>query len=122
MWYHDNSWVVGVKHIHPVGTKLPNPWGLYDMHGNVFEWVPDWWGYYPGNPQVDPTGPASGSYRVIRGGGFGNLDVHTRSAVRYGLMSPDARHDDIGIRAVRIGSGDVVIGPNTWGQIKILLK
>ena len=73
-WYADNAWNAGEQYAHAVGTKLPNPWGLYDMHGNVWEWVNDWYGesYYNSSPRVDPPGPTSGSYRVFRGGHFGN--------------------------------------------------
>ena len=54
------------------GTKLPNGWGLYDMHGNVWEWVQDKWDkdYYNSSPRIDPPGPTSGSRRVSRGGSF----------------------------------------------------
>ena len=63
-WYFNNS---GGR-THPVGQKAANPWGLHDMLGNVWEWVGDWYGDYSGGAVTDPTGPASGSYRVTRGG------------------------------------------------------
>ena len=63
-WYGDNSGGT----THPVGQKLPNAWGLYDMHGNVWECCQDWFDTYPGGIAVDPQGPATGSSRVIRGG------------------------------------------------------
>ena len=65
-WYIENS---GYR-TQPVGQKAPNPWGLYDMLGNVFEWVGDWNGAYPGGTVTDPTGLGAGSYRLNRGGGW----------------------------------------------------
>ena len=72
-WYEDNSGGQreGPKY-HPVGSKLPNPWGLHDMHGNVWEWGQGWYDDYPSGAVTDPTGPSSGSSRVYRGGGWGS--------------------------------------------------
>jgi len=79
-WTVDNS---GAK-VHLVAHKLPNDWGLYDMHGNVREWVQDWYSatYYEGSPQEDPTGPASGTWKVWRGGSADASIHQARSADR----------------------------------------
>ncbi|WP_295428693.1 formylglycine-generating enzyme family protein, partial [uncultured Thiodictyon sp.] len=82
------------------GSYLPNAWGLYDMHGNVFEWCLDWRGTYPGSVQ-DPLGAASGTYRVTRGGSWDYYYAYyCRSAARYGC-GPSVRFDDVGFRAAR---------------------
>jgi len=77
-WYQSNS---GGK-THPVGTKQPNAWGLYDMHGNVAEWCADRYGDYSPGSVADPTGPSSGSLRVIRGGAMAHGASQCRSAYR----------------------------------------
>jgi formylglycine-generating enzyme required for sulfatase activity len=77
-WYDKNS---GSK-THPVGEKNPNAWGLYDMHGNVWEWCSDWYGDYPEGAVSDPTGPSKGSGRVRRGGGWISPAMDCRSAIR----------------------------------------
>jgi formylglycine-generating enzyme required for sulfatase activity len=84
---------------YPAALKQPNPWGLYDMHGNVFEWCLDWYGTYPGGSVTDPKGPSSGLLRVVRGGSLYNGGWHCRSASRY-FNTPASRSKCIGFRAV----------------------
>lgn len=96
-WFCGNAGAL----IHDVGTKLPNQWGLFDMHGNVIEWCKDWLGPYPAGPVVDPQGPESGQNRVIRGGYalFHYRPEYHRSAKRMGGL-PNVRCWAIGFRIV----------------------
>jgi formylglycine-generating enzyme required for sulfatase activity len=84
----------------PVGKKAANAFGLHDMHGNAWEWVEDWYGSYPATAQSDPTGPAAGTARVQRGGGWGSGLRGARSAFRV-ADPPDARAFDLGFRLAR---------------------
>jgi formylglycine-generating enzyme required for sulfatase activity len=95
-WYASNSGST----THAVGLKPPNAWGLYDMAGNVSEWCLDWYGGYLGGSVIDPTGAASGSDRVIRGGCWYSDGRDCRSANR-GNYAPDGQlNSGIGFRAV----------------------
>ena len=95
-WYNLNS----RKASHPVGQKRPNPWGLYDMHGNVGEWCNDWYGDYPSGPITDPTGILSGTKRAYRGGCWSYFSVGCRSALRT-MNTPDYLLSDHGFRVLR---------------------
>jgi formylglycine-generating enzyme required for sulfatase activity len=96
-WFCGNS----DKKTRPVGRKNPNAWGLYDMHGNVSEFCHDWYGEYPDGEVTDPTGPASGLDRMVRGGGVDTQARHCRAGCR-GALAPDAMGYDVGFRLVRM--------------------
>lgn len=91
----------GYEHTAPVGTYLPNPWGLYDMHGNVLELCRDWYGNYPGGSVEDWVQPQAGSLRVLRGGESGLNGGRCRSASRY-ADTPSFSINAIGFRLAAV--------------------
>lgn len=98
-WYSGNS---GTK-THLVGLKKPNAWGLFDMHGNAYEWVQDFYSstYYAVSPSNDPTGPVSGSRRVLRGGSEDQSAAHARSANREDQSPSFKSYIIVGFRLAR---------------------
>jgi sulfatase modifying factor 1 len=82
-----------------VGSYPANALGLFDLHGNVGEWCADWYGDYPKGPATDPTGPTTGTSRVLRGGGWGNVGLACRAAGRV-RCAPGGRNNNVGFRVV----------------------
>jgi len=95
-WLNENS----ENHTHEVAKLKPNPSGLFDMHGNVWEWCQDIYGPYQAGPVTDPVGASSCLYRVLRGGCWGVIPMYLRSAQR-GYYSPGSRYGSIGFRLCR---------------------
>jgi formylglycine-generating enzyme required for sulfatase activity len=102
-WYRENTVDRNEKYAHAVGQHRPNAWGLHDMHGNVWEWVQDWFApdYYKRSPRMDPLGPTSGSDRVMRGGDFSDPVMNYRSGSRM-AGAPDTREWYVGVRLVKV--------------------
>ncbi len=116
-WSHSNTWPFEAWS-HPVGQKLPNPWGFYDMHGNAWEWVQDWYGSYEyAGGFIDPKGNETGLFRVTRGGIFMMPAKGQRSASRDAGF-PFYREGGATIRVWRETPPLTAVEAQSWGQVK----
>ncbi|HIL07592.1 MAG TPA: formylglycine-generating enzyme family protein [Candidatus Latescibacteria bacterium] len=119
VWYEKNAWEVDERFVHPAGTKIPNPWGLYDMHGNAEEWVQDWYGalYYETARELDPPGPDRGVARVLRGGSYSDPAENVRSAYRNSAR-PNFLSGRFGMRVLARAALPTGVEQKSWGTLK----
>ena len=106
----------GLNQTSDVRNYAANPWGFFDMHGNVFEWTADAWGNHATGAQTDPTGAASGSDRVFKGGAYSHVGTDLRSAYRS-LTLPSSRANKIGFRVALVQ--EEVVGPTELTSVEV---